>query len=556
MTWFTDLWAGSSIPHSIVVLALVIALGLLLGRWKIAGVSLGSAWILFVGITVAHFGLSVDHATLEFVREFGLVLFVFALGLQVGPGFLTALKRGGLSLNLLAIGTVLLSVLVTVALFIFTDIPGSTLVGIMSGAVTNTPGLGAAQEAYRTLTGQRDPSISAGYAIAYPMAIVGVIGSILAVRLIARIDVEADEKHLLEKAKERMEFAQRFAVRVTNPAVFGKTMAELRELTPVFFVASRIWKAKDAQLQLSSDDTVVEESDELLIVTKRGNRKLITTLIGPPIDSEQHLWEAGTVRYDIRQAVVSESRLNGVRLGKLALRSEKGVHVTRVNRAGSDLVALPGLRLVLGDRLTMVGTKQDLDSAERLLGNSKRSLDAPNLIVVFLGIVLGVVVGSIPVEVPGIPEPVKLGIAGGPLVVAILLGRFGPRLRLITYSTVSANLMLREVGIALFLAGVGLVAGETFVSTVLGGGWQWIGYGALITVIPVLTMALIGHFWLKINYLTLTGVIAGATTDPPALAYAESLSEHGAPAIGYATVYPLTMFLRVVIAQVLILVLV
>jgi aspT/yidE/ybjL antiporter duplication domain len=556
MSWFVELWTGSSIPHTIVVLAVVVAVGLLLGRWRVAGVSLGTAWILFVGIAAAHFGLTVEHTTLEFVREFGLVLFVFSLGLQVGPGFMTALKQGGLILNLLAVGTVLLGILCTVVLFFTTGLPGSTLVGIMSGAVTNTPGLGAAQEAHRMLTGEPDPSIASGYAIAYPLAVLGIIGSILAVRVIAHIDVEADEKRLLEEAREQMESAQRFAIVVKNPAVFGKTMMELRELTPAHFVASRIWKATTGATELSGDDTLIEENDELLIVTKRSNRKLLTTLIGPRIQSEQRLWKEGRIHYEPRQVVVSQSKLNGVRLGKLALRSEKGVHVTRVHRAGADLVAVPGLRLVLGDRLTMVGTKEDLDRTERMLGNSRRSLDAPNLIVVFLGMVLGVVVGMVPFDVPGIPAPVKLGLAGGPLVVAILLGRFGPRLRLITYSTVSANLMLRELGMALFLAGVGLSAGKTFVATVVDGGWKWIGYGIVITVVPVLVIALVGHFWLRINYLTLAGVIAGATTDPPALAYAESLSSHGSPAIGYATVYPLTMFLRVVAAQVLILVLV
>lgn len=555
MAWFVELWTGNSIPHTIAILALVIALGLLLGRWRVAGVSLGTAWILFVGIAAAHVGLTVEHSTLEFVREFGLVLFVFSLGLQLGPGFMTALKHGGLTLNLLAIGTVLLGTVCTAVLFFTTGLPGSTLVGIMSGAVTNTPGLGAAQEAFRTLTGESDPSIAAGYAIAYPLAVLGIIGSMLTVRIIARVDVSAEEKALLEQTGQRMEAAQRFAVVVKNPAVFGKTMAQLREITPVYFVASRIWKAATGATELSQDATVIDENDELLIVTKRANRELLTTLIGPKIQSEQHLWQEGKVHYEIRQIVVSQNKLNGIRLGKLALRSEKGVHVTRISRAGSDLVAVPGLRLVLGDRLTVVGTKEDLDKAERMLGNSRSRLDAPNLIVVFLGIVLGVVVGMVPFDVPGIPAPVKLGIAGGPLVVAILLGRFGPRLRLITYSTVSANLMLREIGMALFLAGVGLSAGETFVGTILDGGWKWIGYGAIITIAPVLTMALVGHLWLKINYLTLTGVIAGATTDPPALAYAESLSRHGAPAIGYATVYPMTMFLRVVAAQVLILLL-
>lgn len=557
MNWFLDLLFGDSTAHAILVLSIVIAIGLTLGRWKVGGVSIGSAWILFAGIACGQAGLVVDPHTLHFVREFGLVLFVFSIGIQVGPSFLAALRRGGLRVNLLAVGAIALSGLCTVVLTFVTGLPGSTMVGIMSGAVTNTPGLGAAQQTYADLTGgSSDAAMAAGYAMTYPLAVVGIICSMVILRLALGIDVAAQANELRQAEGVAARSARRFALAVENPAVFGKSFAELNALIPYDFVVSRVRHAASQTVELVDDETRFERGDQILVTAKRKDRESLAAFFGPKVEVPDELWNEGPAPYESRRVILSRAKLNGVSVRQLGFRSLHGVNLTRVHRAGTDLVASAGLRLVLGDRLTLVGSPEDLKRAERLLGNSPRSLDAPNLFVLFVGIVFGVVVGSVPLMVPGIPTPVKLGLAGGPLIVALLLGRYGPRLRLITYSTASANLMLREIGIALFLAGVGLAAGPTFISTIVQGGYLWVMWGLVITLVPVLVIGLIGLVWLKINYLTMIGVLAGATTDPPALAYAGTLTDSDAPAMGYASVYPLTMFLRVILAQVLIIVLV
>ncbi len=552
MNWFTELILGTGTAHSILVLSVVIVSGLAIAKWRIAGISIGSAWILFVGIVASHFGLRIDAHILHFIREFGLVLFIFSIGLQVGPGFLAALKRGGLRLNLLAVAVVLLGLLTTVALHFATGLSGATLVGIMSGAVTNTPGLGAAQEAYTNVHGSLDPSIAAGYAMAYPLAVLGIIASLVALRMIGRTDLGQQAEQLRREASAVADAAGRVVVRVENPAIAGRRLDELAEMIPHEFVVSRVWHPSTKSVELVDQQTVFEPDDQLLIIAHKRDRDFLETFFGPRIEVPDERWEAGPTHYESRRVVLSRPQLNGVPIGQLSLRSLHGVNVTRIHRAGTDLVATPGLRLVLGDRLTLVGVAENLKRAERVLGNSASQLDVPNLIVIFLGILLGVGLGSVPFDLPGVPQPIRLGLAGGPLIIALLLGRFGPQLKLITYSTVSANLMLREIGMALFLAGVGLGAGESFVSTIVAGGYVWIGWGLIITLVPLLTVGLIGQFLFKINHLTLIGMLAGATTDPPALAYTQSLTDSDAPAVGYATVYPLTMFLRVVVAQLLI----
>lgn len=556
MEWFSELLFSDGTPHAILVLAFVIAVGLALARFTIKGVSIGSAWILFAGIFIGALGLTLDAHTLHFVREFGLVLFVFSIGLQVGPSFLSSLRHGGLTLNLLAAGVIVLGIACTVGVFFLSGLPAGTVVGVMSGAVTNTPGLGAAQQTFMEVTGQLDPSIAAGYAMAYPMAVVGIIASMIVLRRIGGVDVAKEADELQRAAGATAKAARRFSLSIANPAVFGKTLREVQELIPHEFVVSRVRHSSTQVVELVDLDTRFEPGDQLMVIAKRRDRNSLAAFFGPRVEVPDEQWQDGPELLESRQMVLSRTRLNGVALGQLSLRTLHGVNVTRVHRAGVDLVASSQLRLVLGDRLTVVGATADLVRAERLLGNSPRSLNAPNLFVLFVGIVLGVVVGSMPFAVPGVPAPVKLGLAGGPLIVALLLGRFGPRLHLITYSTASANLLLREIGMALFLAGIGLAAGPTFLATVVGGGYRWVLWGLLITLVPVLVVGLIGMKLAKVNYLTLIGVLAGATTDPPALAYAQSLSDSDAPTMGYAAVYPLTMFLRVIAAQVLVIVLV
>lgn len=555
MTWLAELFFGEGTPHSILVLALVIAAGLALAQIKVKGVSIGSAWILFVGILVSSMGLLVDPHTLHFVREFGLVLFIFSIGLQVGPSFGEALKKGGLTLNLLATGVVMLGVGCTLVLYAVTGVSPATMVGIMSGAVTNTPGLGAAQQTALEVTGQRDATIAAGYAMAYPLAVVGIIASIVLLRRLCGVDLEAEARRLVQ-ATDNARTATRYSLLIENPAVHNKTLSELRPMLPRQVVISRILHRSHEIIELVDQGSTFHCGDRVLVVANRTDRDFLETFFGQSTEVPEDAWRGQGAGFDSRRVLLSRGRYNGVSLAQLGLRSLHGVNVTRVNRAGVDLVASPDLRLQVGDRLTIVGAPTDLRRAERLMGNSSRTLDAPNLLVVFLGVTLGVIVGSIPFAFPGIPQPVKLGMAGGPLIVALLLGRFGPALRLVTYSTASANLMMREVGMALFLAGIGLGAGETFIATVLGGGYMWVLWGLVITLVPVLTIGVIALCWLKVNYYTLIGVLAGATTDPPALAYAQSVSNNDAPAVGYATVYPLAMFLRVIAAQVLIIVLV
>ena len=536
------------------ILALTIMLGILLGRVKIAGISLGATFILFVGILFGELGMKVDRSLLHFFQEFGLILFVFSIGLQVGPSFFSNFKKGGRTLNLLATLNVVLAVVVTTVIYFLSGVPLQTMVGIMSGAITNTPGLGAAQQAYSDITDIEDPSIGMGYAVAYPLGVVGIILSIILIRWIGRVNIKEEEAKLEEERAGEELSAIPISLQVTNPALFGHTVKSLTELLHGrTFVVSRIWKKETDEIHIATIDTVLSEGDRIFVITEQPHIDALIVTVGRKLHIDRKRWILEGSKYVSRKLVVTNREINGRTLKSLNLRALYGVNVTRIYRAGVEIVASPNFALQYGDRLNVVGSDAAIDSMEELIGNSIKRLDEPNLVTIFLGIALGIFVGSIPIMFPGIPQPVKLGLAGGPLVVAILIARFGYKLKLVAYTTTSANLILREMGISIFLACVGLNAGNGFVDTLVNnGGFVWVGYGLLITLIPLLVVGLLGRFVFKLNYLQLSGMMAGATTDPPALAYANSLSDSDAAAVGYATVYPLTMFLRVLAAQLVI----
>lgn len=553
MEWINDLIFGSGIAHTIFVLSLVVSIGILLGKIKVFGISLGITWILFVGIFFGHFGLNIEEELLHFIKEFGLILFIFSIGMQVGPSFFSSFKEGGITLNLLASGVVLLGVITTYVIHIITGLPIATMVGILSGAVTNTPGLGAAQQTYFEATGSNDPSIAMGYAVAYPLGVVGIILSLIFFRFIFKINLEKENKDLDMVGASKMTEANMFSLLVKNPAIFGKSIHDIKSLVEKEFVISRVLHPGDKGVVIPKPDTVLKEEDRLLVVTNLQNIDIIEALIGEKIDMEQSEWSKLDSQLITRRIIVTKSEINGKSIGQLKLRNMYGVNITRINRAGVDLISDPRLQLQLGDRVTVVGSEESVKNVEKFLGNSLKRLREPNLISIFFGIALGVLVGSIPFIFPGIPQPVKLGLAGGPLIIAILISKFGPKYGLVTYTTMSANLMLREVGIALFLACVGLGAGGGFVETIVNGGYIWIAYGVIITVVPLLIIGMIGRKVLKVNYFTLMGLLAGSMTDPPALSFANTIAGNDVPAVSYATVYPLTMFLRVITAQLMIL---
>ena len=555
MNWINDLLWGEGIGHSILLLSFVIAAGIQLGKIKVFGVSLGITLVLFVGIILGHFGFTINHNVIHFFKEFGLILFVYSVGMQVGPGFFSSFKQGGITLNMLACGIVFLGVLTAVILHYATGIPMPTMVGILSGAVTNTPGLGAAQQAFTDMHGVSDNTIALGYAVAYPLGVIGIILSIILIKYIFRINFDKENEQLNSEDSSHTNEAKPISLIVKNPAIFNKTVAELSNLLEHRdFVISRVWRDSNKQIEIASANTVLQENDKVFVITTETDAETIKTFIGEEIDMERKQWIRMESQFINRRILITKPELNGKRLGQLKLRKLYGINITRINRAGVDLVAKPGLTLQVGDRVNVVGTETAVSNVEKVLGNSMKRLNEPNLITIFVGIALGIVLGSIPITFPGIPQPVKLGLAGGPLVVAILISRFGYHYKLITYTTQSANLMLREIGITLFLACVGLSAGDGFVDTIVNnGGFAWIGYGFIITFVPLMIIGCIGRYFCKLNYFTLMGLIAGSTTDPPALAYSNATAGNDAPSVGYATVYPLTMFLRVLTAQLLIL---
>lgn len=555
MNWINDLLWGEGIGHSILLLSFVIAAGIQLGKIKVFGVSLGITLVLFVGIILGHFGFTINHNVIHFFKEFGLILFVYSVGMQVGRGFFSSFKQGGITLNMLACGIVFLGVLTAVILHYATGIPMPTMVGILSGAVTNTPGLGAAQQAFSDMHGVSDNTIALGYAVAYPLGVIGIILSIILIKYIFRVSFDKENEQLNSEDSSHTNEAKPISLIVKNPAIFNKTVAELSNLLEHRdFVVSRVWRDSNKQIEIASANTVLQENDKVFVITTETDAETIKTFIGEEIDMERKQWIRMESQFINRRILITKPELNGKRLGQLKLRKLYGINITRINRAGVDLVAKPGLTLQVGDRVNVVGTETAVSNVEKVLGNSMKRLNEPNLITIFVGIALGIVLGSIPISFPGIPQPVKLGLAGGPLVVAILISRFGYHYKLITYTTQSANLMLREIGITLFLACVGISAGDGFVDTIVNnGGFAWIGYGFIITFVPLMIIGCIGRYFCKVNYFTLMGLIAGSTTDPPALAYSNATAGNDAPSVGYATVYPLTMFLRVLTAQLLIL---
>ncbi|WP_297272147.1 putative transporter [uncultured Bacteroides sp.] len=551
MEWLeTLLWDPTSVAHIVCLYAFVISVGVLLGKIKVFGISLGVTFVLFVGILMGHFGFTSETHILHFVREFGLILFVFCIGLQVGPSFFSSFKKGGMTLNLLAVGIVAFNIIVTLAIYFIANgrVELPMMIGILYGAVTNTPGLGAAQEALNQLHYTGDP-IALGYACAYPLGVIGIIGCMIALRYIFRINLKKEEDSIKSQETDMRHQPHMLHLEVRNESLEGKTIIEVKDFLARPFVCSRI--RHDGHVSIPNQDTVFHLGDQLFIVCSEEDAAAVTAFIGPEIQVD---WEKQDMPMVSRRILVTKSEINGRKLGSMHFRSMYGVNVTRINRSGTDLFADPNLVLQVGDRVMVVGQQDAIERVASVLGNQLKRLDTPNIVTIFVGIFLGILLGSLPFAFPGMPTPVKLGLAGGPLVVAILIGRFGHKLKLVTYTTMSANLMLREIGIVLFLASVGIEAGEHFVQTVVeGDGLLYVGYGFLITIIPLLIIGVIARLYYKVNYFTLMGLIAGSTTDPPALAYANQVSGVDAPSVGYSTVYPLTMFLRILAGQMILL---
>lgn len=553
MEWISTLFTNESVAQSVVILAAVISVGLLLSKIKIANISFGITWILFAGIAFSHFGLGINSEILHFIKEFGLILFVYSIGLQVGPGFFSSFKQGGIQLNMLAMGVVMLGVLVTISIHYITGLSMPTMVGILSGAITNTPGLGAAQQTYLDIHGSTDPTIAMGYAVAYPLGVLGIISSLLLIKYFFRINLENEKSKLDKLNEDSPDDTVKISIKIANPAIYGKRIVDVKRLIDKHFVISRVAKG-DEWVKIAGADTVLDNGYEILVITEIQDKDSVIAFLGKEISKSEESWSIIDLNVLPRRVLVTKSAVNGKSLSDLKLGKAFGITVTRINRAGLDLVARANLKLQIGDRLTIVGTQESIDAAASLLGNSMVKLREPNLTAIFIGIALGIILGSLPFFIPGIPQPVKLGLAGGPLIVAILMSRFGPKLKLVTYTTMSANLMLREIGISLFLACVGLAAGGGFIDTIVNkGGAVWILYGVIITIVPLLIIGVIARLIFKINYFTLMGLLSGSTTDPPALAFANASAGNDLPAVSYATVYPLTMFLRVLTAQLLIL---
>lgn len=543
-------WAGG-VSHSIFILALVITLGLLLGRIKVKNVSLGLTWVLIVGIVFGYFNLNLNVELLHFLREFGLVLFVYALGLQVGPGFFASFKKGGFQLNMLVLITIFISIFTAVGIYYTTGTPITALAGILSGAVTNTPGLGAAQQAYFSLKGVESPDIATGYALAYPMGVIGVILTFIILRYVLRIKPGEEEKQAeTGEGQPELLAVRSITLEVTNERIDNISVAEVKHIIGRHFMISRIVDhANTAHNAIVNGQTRLRLHDKLLLVVAPQDIDAVTALIGQPAEMDWSQFEKELIS---RRIIVTRPELQGKTLVSLNINGNFQATVTRVNRNGVDLVAHPHLRLQLGDRLTVVGSELALSKVDKVLGNQMKRLNYPNLIPIFLGIALGCLLATLPIPLPGFPTPIRLGLAGGPFIIAILMGYFGPRYHLVTYNTISANMMLREMGINIFLACVGLGAGQNFFHTLINEqGLQWIGYGAILTMLPVLIGGIIGRFAFHINYYTLIGVLSGGNTNPPALAYANDRTSSDTPSVGYATVYPFAMLLRIISIQIL-----
>lgn len=544
---------NTSLASTLMLMSFVIAVGIFIGKLKVAGVSLGVTFVLFVGILMGHFGYTVDPEVLKFIREFGLILFIFAIGLQVGPAFFASFKEGGIRLNMLAVLAIVLNVAITVAIYFIDGHTSMTaLVGVMSGAVTNTPGLAAAQQSLSSTpeaVAEAVNTMSMGYAAAYPLGVLGIIASILLVKFIFRVNVNDEIKKMNQEAEDATAKPYLASIEVTNSLINGKTLLQLHSIIHTEFVVSRLMQ-QDGTVTVPKSSTQLRVGDRLYVVMTPGDLEAFTSVIGPEVEMDDSHWEEVSPATVVsRRIVITRSEYNGKSLADLRLHKGYNLNCTRVNRAGVDLLATPGFRLQMGDRITVVGDLNDIDRLAAKLGNSMKRLNNPNLITIFVGILFGIIVGSI-----NVGFGMKLGLAGGPLVVAIFLSRFGYRFKLVTYTSSSASLMLRELGICMFLAAVGIGAGANFAETVFNQtGMWWVIWGFIITFVPLMVVGCIARGIYKINYLTVMGMMSGGYTDPPALAYANNSTASDAPAVAYSTVYPLTMFLRVVAAQALIL---
>jgi len=548
MNWFLSLLLNDGIAHTIFIFAFVIALGMSLGKIKIFGVSLGIAFVLFVGLACGHFGLSVNETLLNFIKDFGLVLFVFAVGLQVGPSFFSSFKKEGLQLNIVAISIVCLDIIVAIILYyIFSShVSIAMMVGILTGATLNVPSLGAAQEAMRQLS--MTENIALGSAVAYPLGIVAAIPPLILLRVLLRINTQNEAKKI-ENASDSSEQPIHYSVLLANDAIANRSLEDVKKLVGRDFIISRLKRGEEYFIPQAGE--ILHLNDSLKILSAPPDKEAIMVFIGKEVEVD---WKPSEHKLVSRKIVITQDKINGKTLGSLSLQAAFGISVTRVNRSGIDLLASPNLTLQIGDNVSIVGEIQAIQKAEHLLGNTLKRLNEPNIVTIFVGILLGILLGSIPISFPNMPLPVKLGSAGGPLVVAILLGRFGYKLKLITYTTQSANLMIREIGICLFLASVGIGAGAQFVEAITSqNGLLWLFCGVLITTLPLIIVGIIAIKFARFNFLTLVGVLSGSRTNPPLLAYSNSLATSDAPAVGYSTVYPLTMFLRILSAQVMIL---
>lgn len=559
MDWLIKLFTTEdSVAHIVLLYSLVISLGVYLGKIKIGGISLGVTFILFVGILAGHIGFTGPKETLTFLQDFGLILFVFMIGLQVGPGFFESFGKGGLKLNMLATVAILLDVAVMFGCYyLFFDTSDSKnlpmMVGTMYGAVTNTPGLGAAKEALTSVFGANmNFDIASGYACAYPLGVIGIIGATLAIRFICKVDLDAENAMLTDGEKENPNAKPHIMyLRIENSYIGGRTMEEITKFLNRDIVITRLMH--EGVVSLPSKETNLHVGDEVLVVCAEADAPAVVAFIGPEIEVDWHE-EDQPKQMVSRRIVVTNSAMNGKTLSKLQFRSVYGVNVTRISRQGMDLYAANNHHLHVGDRIMVVGFEENVERVAKMMGNSEKHLNAPNIATIFIGIVVGIIFGSLPLAIPGMPVPLKLGLAGGPLIIAILLGRFGYRMHLVTYTTTSANMMLREIGLALFLASVGVKAGAGFWETVVqGDGLKYVATGFLITIIPILLVGTYARMKYKFNYFTIMGAIAGSYTDPPALAYANSICNAEAPALGYSTVYPLSMFLRILVAQLIVL---
>lgn len=567
-SWLYNLFLSDGVAHSILILAIVITVGILLGKLKVKGIGLGATWVLFAGLTFAHFGMSINPVMLSFAKDFGLILFVYAIGLSVGPNFFSSFKKGGLALNMWAALIVLLACLCAYIIHLVTGTSLITMVGVMQGAVTNTPGLGAAEQTVSDIlaSGTVAPeaaesfraagnSLGLGYAVAYPLGVIGIIGSMLILKVLFKVSYASEEKKLDDESGAEIDSPEIFSVEILPGSVMdGVAIKDLRSVYKHHIIISRIAKT-DGKVIIPSSEGVLKAGYKARMVTSKKYMEEVIPLFGKKISGMgDHEW--GTLEKQLvsKRILVTKAQVNGRSLGELNVRRDYGVSITRILRAGIAIVPKRSTDIFVGDTLVAVGDREGVENLSELLGNTPKNLHKPQLAFIFLGIACGVLLGSVPIKIPGIPQTIKLGLAGGPLIVAILFGYFGHKSHFAMYTTQSANLMLRELGISIFLAAVGLGAGGDFVETLVSGGYKYVGYGVIITIVPLMIIGIIAKLCTKLNFLTLMGIVAGSTTDPPALAFSGDVTGSSYPLISYATVYPLSMFLRVLMAQIMVLI--